>query len=191
MKLLHYISPLLFMLSTVLTNAGDEVCAEKVDVDWAQRAKETLWTWPHQEPSLFQSTMRVSGPYKIILEHEKNEQFIVKVMRDERLLLRLKAHSASVFEICGSKLVYAEFTPSVTGCTVIAFDLEKQKQLWAVDLEGIGPISHSAYHNRVFLGIVYRVVNVYGWESAGKYLEYLDLESGKVLGHRLFEKGFK
>jgi hypothetical protein len=36
-----------------------------------------------------------------------------------------------------------------------------------------------------------RVILVRGNESAGKYIEYVDAKTGKTVGHKVFEKGFK
>ncbi len=163
------------------------VCEQSVDVDWANRAATSNWYWP-TEPSLFSCTMQMNDSYQAVLRHAKNDQFVVQILREDELRLEFPAHAATVFDTCRDLFVYAEFTTSSSGCTVIASDLKTRKQLWAVPLEGLGPIAHKSYRNRVSLSIVYGVVNIYGWESGGKYLELLDLKTGKVLGHRVFER---
>jgi hypothetical protein len=82
---------------------------------------------------------------------------------------------------------YADFTPYSSGCTVIAYDMKAKKQLWKTDLKGLGPISHTKYRNAVILEVKDDVIRVLGQESAGKYLEYVDLKSGKTVANRVFQ----
>ena len=170
---------------------GMTVCDQQANIDYVERAREATWNWPDQKPSLFACTMDTDDPYQIMLEHIHGERFLVHVSRDNKLCLKFQAHAATVFDRCRQTFVYAQFSPHATGCTIVAFDLEAKKQLWSTQLEGIGAIKHSGYGNSVSLGILFGVVEVDGWETAGKYREYLDLKTGKVIAHRLFEKGFK
>ena len=41
------------------------------------------------------------------------------------------------------------------------------------------------------MGLASGAVLVGGNEAAGKYIEYVDAKTGKTVGHKVFEKGFK
>jgi outer membrane protein assembly factor BamB len=84
-------------------------------------------------------------------------------------------------------LYYAEYSFSTTGCTVVAFDLEKGKELWRTKLMALGSIAHSQYLNRAAIDVNKQNVIVRGNESLGKYMEYLDVKTGATVGHEVFE----
>jgi hypothetical protein len=86
----------------------------------------------------------------------------------------------------GKVLYYADYNPYTTSCAVVAYDLENRKQLWNTSLQGLGPIEHTVYHNAVQIGFDGGALCVYGQESAGKYVEYVDLKEGKTVGHKIF-----
>jgi hypothetical protein len=60
--------------------------------------------------------------------------------------------------------------------------------LWKHGLRGLGGIGHSKYSNAVHVANDGKVIKVYGKESAGNYLEYVDAKTGKTVGHKIFEK---
>ena len=94
-----------------------------------------------------------------------------------------------MFSLNGDVLIYADFMPSRTGCSVVAFDLKKQKQLWKTNLKGLGDIAHFRYANSVNLDIINDdAVRVFGKESAGQYLEIVDRKTGKTVGHRKYKQ---
>lgn len=69
--------------------------------------------------------------------------------------------------------------------SLVAFDLKRRKQLWRVNLKGVGPVAHSKYRNRINLRAgPGQAVTVFGWESQGRYIEVVDLKNGKTLTHR-------
>jgi hypothetical protein len=76
------------------------------------------------------------------------------------------------------------------GCSIIAYDLANRKELWKTRVQGIGPIAHTAYDNQVALELVGDALKVLGNELAGQYVEFVDLKTGKTVGHKLFRKGF-
>jgi hypothetical protein len=103
------------------------------------------------------------------------------------------AHSESSFAIHERTLYFANFTPYSSGCTLVAYDLKTGKKLWGQNLEGLGPIDHTKYRNRVALAVekhptakAWGVVAT-GWESAGRYLEVLDPKTGKQLAHKKYD----
>ena len=71
------------------------------------------------------------------------------------------------------------------GFAVIAYDLKGGRPLWKTDLWGVPVSTHSQYRNRINLEIDDRHMVVYGNESFGRYIELLDLKTGKTVGQRL------
>lgn len=54
-------------------------------------------------------------------------------------------------------------------------------------ITGIGPAVHSAYSNEVTIGITSgKAIVVTGKEAFGRYIEYVDAETGKTLGNKVF-----
>ncbi len=170
---------------------GIAVCDNASSVDWSERARNSQWSWPDQEPSLFLSTMDTNEPYQVLLEHIHSERFLVHIRRDDKLRFKFEAHSRTPFTRCRHRFLYADFGPDSSGCTIIAYDLEARKQIWKTRLKGIGPVRHTRYSNRVSLGITHGVIQIHGLESNGKYIEYLDLVTGELIGHRVFDNTAK
>lgn len=85
-------------------------------------------------------------------------------------------------------LYYALYWRHSSGCEIVAYDLKQQKHLWRSWLQGIGPVFHSIYGNEVRFGTSEHkeVLKVFGRESFGRYVEIVDLESGKTVGHKQF-----
>lgn len=85
----------------------------------------------------------------------------------------------------GQRLFVADYLAMATGVTVSAMSPTTGSRLWSTDLFGVGPVSHSKYRNSVQMAMVDGRLAVFGWESAGKYVEVLDPTSGADLGNRL------
>jgi hypothetical protein len=166
---------------------------------WANEIESISWRWPKEEPNLFSSILDVpiNTPYEVALIRRKRASvlpergdahpFEVRILRDRGLLFEAPAEASTVFKLVGNLLYYAEFSGMTFGCKVIAFDLDSKKQLWKTDLKAVGPIGHSIYSNRVSLKLEGGVLKVQGWETKGKYIEYLDVATGRTVAHRVFE----
>jgi hypothetical protein len=87
--------------------------------------------------------------------------------------------------IDGSTLYAARFPNFSSGCKLYAFDVTTGRQRWGVSLEGLGPIAHSEYLNSVQLRIVNSNPTVFGWESAGRYIEARDGTTGTRTVHQI------
>ncbi len=92
----------------------------------------------------------------------------------------------TVFTRLGDTLYIADYCPLRTGCTVLAVDFKKNKELWRTKLKGIGPISHSKYSNAVCIGNDGDTILVFGKEAAGSYREKLDRRTGKTVSNEVF-----
>lgn len=110
----------------------------------------------------------------------------VTFQRGARTLITVKPHDESpILILPGHLLVFTIHDSISTGCTLVAFDLAKGRLHWQTPLRGIGPVSHSKYRNRLNLRAgPGKAVTVYGWEAFGRYVEVVDLASGKTVAHR-------
>lgn len=87
--------------------------------------------------------------------------------------------------IAGDRLVVVRFIPMATGASATAYDRATGREQWRAPLRGLGPISHSGYMNDVRVRVVGDRIVVYGWEAGGRYVEVLDLATGRTLGTRI------
>jgi hypothetical protein len=159
--------------------------------DYQKTADSTPWTWTAERASVSDSFLRLPNTYQVELIRPKDKLGVVtiRLVDDGKEVLAWAGHHGSVFALSGDVLVYADFGRGRTGCSVIAFDLKQKKQLWKTDLKGLGPIAHSRYANAVTLEFIDNAtVRVFGNESAGKYLEIVDINTGKTVGHRTYKK---
>ena len=159
--------------------------------DYQKIADATAWSWSAERASVGDSFLKFPNTYQVELIRKKKKygEITIRLVDDGRELVAWEGHYRSAFSLSGDVLVYADFYPSRTGCSVVAFDLKNKKQLWKTDLKGLGPIDHFRYSNSVNLEIINNdAVRVFGNESAGQYLEIVDIKSGKTVGHRTYKK---
>lgn len=90
-----------------------------------------------------------------------------------------------------TRVYVATYSRIASGCELAAFALSDGAKLWAVHAEGIGPIGHSKYSNRVQLRLIDGHPVLFGSESSGRYIEARDAATGaqrsniKLPGQRL------
>jgi outer membrane protein assembly factor BamB len=94
------------------------------------------------------------------------------------------ANTASLV-VEGKHLYAALYSDIATGCEVIALDAETGKLRWRMRLQGLGPLHHSKYQNRVQIRILNTWLVIFGDEAAGKYIEVLDPERGGTISNRV------
>jgi hypothetical protein len=87
----------------------------------------------------------------------------------------------------GDVLYAALYNGATSGCRVAAFDARSGAPRWETHLQGLGPVAHSAYGNRVQMQLTPHGLTVYGKEWRGRYVEILNPADGRQLGHRLVE----
>ena len=85
--------------------------------------------------------------------------------------------------LVGSRLYVAHHSHIASGARVYALNAETGALVWQADVHGLGPVDHSKYRNRVQLGADAEALFVYGHEAQGRYVEALDLETGKMLSN--------
>jgi hypothetical protein len=183
------IPPALIALSLAFAPAPPP-SADLRDDEYQKKADNAVWRAPGKEE--FKDCLsRYKGAYKIDFSAGKFGTWYGKVrVRDgDKEVYSREGHLGTAFIVRGHVLYHADFSSHSTGCAVVAYDLKARKQLWRAKLKGLGPISHFRYFNSVRLEAVDgKALAVYGQESAGQYVEFVSLKSGKTVGHKKFAK---
>ena len=159
--------------------------------DFQRLADAAEWKWLPENVGPLYSLQVYGGDYQVDIVKKPNtfDKLTIRFSKDGKTALTLEGHYATGFVADGNILYYTEYHPSSSGCSVVAFDLAAGKELWKSHLKGIGPISHFKYRNLVTIDFQ-GTLRVFGHESAGDYVEFLDVKSGKTGGHKIFRKGF-
>jgi hypothetical protein len=127
-------------------------------------------------------------PYKVQIVPNNNkddwDEFVVRVLRRGEIVYSFTAHAETVFTQIGDVIYWAKYNRIATGCSILAYDLKKRELLWTCDLIGNSPWFHSKYRNQVNIAQDGDLIVVYGKESNGRYIEYVDTKSGKTVGHK-------
>jgi hypothetical protein len=176
--------PALVAISTVPTGAGK--------VDYQKLADRTEFHWRAEESSVLYSLSQMPHEYNFRLDYDPAKHGMAfSFLKSQKVIFTFKGHKHSVFKMHGEVLYYPVFHFSSSGCQIVAYDLKRGKELWKTSLKGIGPVQHSAYRNLITLDVNDDVVTVNGHESLGDYIEFLDRNSGKTVGHRTYNMRFK
>ena len=84
------------------------------------------------------------------------------------------------FLLADDAVLYAAvYSPSATGCRVLALAVDTGQALWDTPLTGIGSMMHSRYSNSVRMELTNGELAIFGDESGGKYVEVLDPATGR------------
>ena len=180
-------------LLLVLLGCGNEPAPPIAD--YQQQADRTEWLWEPEEANLLFCVRRDFQDYQAEIICPKktrdgflNESLTVRLTDDGKEVYSFKAHDETVFTRRGDVLYLAEFSSLRTGCSIVAYDFKAKKELWKTDLKGIGPVAHSKYRNEVTIATAGDdAIFVTGRESGGRYIEYVDMKSGKTVGHKVFK----
>jgi len=145
------------------------------------------WHWP--EGAADGKFYAKQLPANFSAEIPKEWDGAFKFKEQENVLLEMKAYPGTSFVLGDKVLIYAAYHPMSSGCSLVAYDLEKKAERWKTHLQGLGPIAHSKYHNAVHLEMLGALAStgyicVFGQESAGRYIEVVDLKTGKSIYNR-------
>jgi hypothetical protein len=148
-------------------------------------AEKTEWSWPVETSTPEACARQFGGGYEVEITRPKEPSMppMIQVSRDENDIVAWRAHPASVFVRRGDVLFYADFSPNSSGCSIVAYHLQ-QGELWKTPLWGIVLLGQSMYSNRVNLKLDGDHLIVYGDESAGKYIELVDVRTGRIVGRK-------
>jgi hypothetical protein len=157
--------------------------------DYQKIADKEEWKWEKEQASVFYSQKQYKGAYELELQPGREGGIERSIsFKDGDSDYTIIGHDGTVFVERKNVVYYADFSQWSSGCSVVAYDLKAKKRLWKADLKGLGPINHTRYHNAVILELKDDALHILGNESAGKYVEYLELKSGKMVGHRIFKE---
>jgi hypothetical protein len=178
---------LLPVLLAFATPACDRPVCSCPEAEVAEAAGPLAWRWVESPARLLDCVQDYQGKYQLDAVRRPGDggwhvRFLEK---DQELHARdWPAHLA--FRVEGDVLYFPEYERMVSGCALVAWDLKAGKQLWRVELRGLGPVAHSKYRNEVDLTVADGVVTVYGRESAGRYVERVDGKTGRALERKTF-----
>ena len=173
-----------FFLAALGCAPRDETSAR-----YQQKAEASQWRWSEHEAKLLYSVRHQLKGYQVQVVRSENNQdawepFTVRILDKGQELYSFRAHDETVFTQLGNTVFVTDFSPIATGCRVIAYDLKAGKQLWKCSLKGNPPERHSKYRHQVTITVDDDAVLVYGNESNGRYIEYVDAKTGKTIGHK-------
>ena len=175
--------------ATVLLVLGTHVFGAAPTRDWRAIADSAQHNHPYgvnSNTNALWSLMQYKGPYELLLTKGKDGGLIVEARRDEVLCHRWSIGTHGTPFLIKDNVLYYPIVPGgTTGCTIVALDLDAKKELWRTALEAMGFIDHSKYTNfGVSLRFEQEALRIDGRETAGRYIEFLDLRTGKTLANR-------
>jgi hypothetical protein len=148
------------------------------------------WEFSNYETGIFYSMSQTGFAYQIELIRApgKFNELTIRFVKDGKTICSWLGHEHSVFAERHDILVYALFSEASQGCTLIAVNLKNGEELWRTDLKAIPLKAHSGYSNAMNLHAEEGIVTAWGHESFGNYVEIVDINTGKLLAHREYEK---
>ena len=166
---------------------------------WQAVLERSSFEFSESDAGVMFSLSQFSGNCQIRMIYDPARwwRLTFRFVRDGKELVEIEGHTKSVFRAEKNILYFAHFQTSSQGCVVTAHDLETGKKLWETKLNAIPRAGHSGYSNEVTMSMSSRsggdnkgegVVYVVGRESFGDYMEVLDLETGKVLAHKIYKQ---
>jgi hypothetical protein len=146
------------------------------------------WKWSDERASVQYCAQNVGGGYRIDFRSSGNplRPLTIRLSDDGGEVLSWEGHKYFAFVRHANLLYYAEFSPRANGCAVVVYDLEARKRLSRIPLRAVKVPAHSVYSNRINMAIDGKHIVVHGNESAGRYLELLDIKTLKTVGHKVF-----
>jgi hypothetical protein len=171
------------------------LAAQDVDaprVDYQRIADGARWAFQEEMTDPLACATRGADRYTVVLTSgpENRDRVHIAIRDGQREAYAWDGHQRSVFRIQGDRLYYARFHPSGDGGTIVAVDLASGRERWAVPLQGLGGVEHSAYHALMTIDASDEAVTIWGDESYGRYLEFKDPRTGETIGHRVFAVGY-
>ena len=153
--------------------------------------KQLEWRWSKEKATLAYS-IKQHLPQEYEVKRVREKEFYtpleIRTAKDSKLIYTIaKGHKQIVFTRWNDTLYIADHSPIRTGCEVVALDLKTGKELWRTGLQGIGPTNHSKYGNAVNIETDGKRIIVNGNEDHGRYVEHLDLKTGKTLANKKLE----
>lgn len=184
-------TPFLSLLGTaVLVAAPVEPGAGGKAARYQKLADGLAWKEPADQPQRSLSAQVPDYLLEVQVTISGGERTdAIAVTERGRVLCSWQERGHCVCLVRNGILYRADYDQITSGCAIVAFDLKAEREMWKATLQGLGPIRHSKYRNRVWMEPVDEsVFAVYGHESAGRYVEVVDWKTGKTLGHKVFPR---
>jgi hypothetical protein len=153
---------------------------------YQKKADEAAWDWADERATFDYSAKRCKFPVKADINDRRDATITILPGGDQAVTF--EGHTGTPFVVQGLTVYYADYHQLSTGCAVVAMDLKTGKQVWRKALKGLGPITHRKYFNAVAMDLDDGALRVVGKESQGRYIEFVDRETGQTLGHKVFPK---
>ncbi len=150
-------------------------------------AKPLEWRWSAEKATLAYCIKQHLPDYDVERDSPTEYYSPLSILdKDTRKVIYSyeRASKATVFTRSKDVLYIAEHYPITTGCVVVAVDLISGKQLWKTRLIGNSPSGHSKYDYHVNIETDGKIVIVNGKEDNGRYVEHLDIRTGKMLRNK-------
>ena len=147
---------------------------------------QVKWKWSDDHASIMYYLMRASNNYEVqIVRGVMSDAWDleVRIANGAETVHRWQTHPESAFLIKDKIVIYANFSMISSGCELRAYDLEKREEIWRSRLDGLGPVDHSKYRNRINMELRNDRVVVFGNESSGQYIESRDIKTGELIAH--------
>ncbi len=163
-------------------------------LDYEKLVRETPWDWAGEHASLLYGVTQHLSDYTVEILCPRREEtrwppLVVRIFDGGKQVHSFTAHRETVFTRFGDVLYVAEPARSTTGCTVYAYDLKTGKELWRTRLQSRSNRPHSAYSNMVTVELFFSdALLVRGNESLLRYIEFVDLKTGKTLAKREYPR---
>lgn len=182
----------LAVLCAILSGLAPELAAGRNDlpVNYQKVADGARWEWDDARANPLACAVHDSGGYRVTLSSDPASRAVVHVAVSAggKELYAWRGHEGTVFRIVGDRLYYVLFNPAESGGTVVAVDLAHNAKIWKIALRALGPVAHSTYQTQFRIEAAGNpaVIVVYGNESLGRYIEILDTNTGRTVGHKVF-----
>ena len=144
------------------------------------------WRWSKEKANLPKALGQHLKDFDFYINnYPPFESFTVRRKSDGKLLYFNKRWERETANIARWKdtLFVAEYCPKTTGCRVVAVDLASGKTVWTTGLRGIELRAHFGYNNSVFIETDGKSVTIHGNESMGRYVERLDIKTGRMIAN--------
>jgi hypothetical protein len=152
----------------------------------ATRGEPVQWRWSGEKATLDYSIQKYLPDYDVEIVNERDwyHPINIRAKGDHHIVFSLPSgHPWTVFTRWKDVLYIADFEHYAQGCEVLAVDLRSGKELWHSRLQGIESVAHSRYYNFINIETDGRRIIVFGNEAHGRYIEQLDIDTGKTLAN--------
>jgi hypothetical protein len=154
---------------------------------YQRKAEATPWRWSKERVSLdycVKHNLRGYTARSTPLDDGSTGALQIAVCAGTEEVATFHGHGLTVFVQADDVLYLAYYHPMIYGGSIVAYDLKARKQLWTCALRGNPPFVARHYNNRLILEVDGDAILVFGSESHGRYIEYVDRQSGQTVGHK-------